>query len=769
MNLCGKKPVIPAVFIIIALIAAFSGCFSNWKDEEATITINLGTGTNARAVSDYPPDEDTLLALEHRIILTGPTGTREHTLSKGELNAAFSVAAGNWEITVEALLDGALYATGSSGRVNIIAGKNNPITVKMRQYITYTVEENVITFSVSEVNYINDGQTALTPLVDDDNSYDEKSATFTVTVGGFIEKEDADSVEILCRFDAGSGLESSGLFAANGIFYPATNTKIFTVRVKYDGTTPCASGEADIEIWPDKLPTTASYADYSGGKVTKTILIADGLTEVNSIPVRQGNITHFNTYARTTAGLSKHYKLIESVVLTAPALGTNNWMPIGETGLSFTGTFDGNDNEISGLSITGSSYYIGIFGYVAPGGVVKNLTVTGSVEGDSYVGGIVGISGGTVEYCISSVAVTGNNSVGGVVGSNESTGQVLHCSASGSITSSGNSNVGGVVGENQYLVMGCSFTGASVTAASAQKVGGVVGCNTESVPAIPDAGVENCYATGNVTGQSNVGGVVGENYTTVKNCWAAGDVTGSAGYIGGVVGENIGEDSKIEKSYYTTGTVSGINYVGGVAGRNAGTVTYCYAKGTVIATGNHVGGVVGGNNKVVENCYATGNVTGSGDVSGVVGWLNSSASPLQYCYATGNVTGSGEVGGVVGFREVGIAVEYCVALNQSVTTTQNSSNYLGRVVGNIYNGPLTSNYARSDMTVQYNTAEAPSNKDVANSATGFDGADVAASQYNSQAFWQGTMGWDITPTTTSVWKWGSNSLPDLNGMPESQE
>jgi len=123
-----------------AFITALSGCFSPWKgDKEATITINLGAGTSARAVA-YPPDDEILPQLEHRVTLKGPTGTQDHTLSEGELNAAFSVAAGNWEITVEAWLDGKLYATGS-GRVTVKAGQNNPVTIKMSRYITYSIAQ----------------------------------------------------------------------------------------------------------------------------------------------------------------------------------------------------------------------------------------------------------------------------------------------------------------------------------------------------------------------------------------------------------------------------------------------------------------------------------------------------------------------------------------------------------------------------------------------------------------------------------------------------
>jgi len=127
----GKKRAIPAVFIIIL---AFSTCFSDWEGDAATITINLGAGTNARA-ADYPPTDENgiFLQLEHRITLQGPTGTLDKTFSNGETKAAFTVVPGLWEITVEAWLDNALYATGSAS-VNIKAGQSNAVDIEMRQY-----------------------------------------------------------------------------------------------------------------------------------------------------------------------------------------------------------------------------------------------------------------------------------------------------------------------------------------------------------------------------------------------------------------------------------------------------------------------------------------------------------------------------------------------------------------------------------------------------------------------------------------------------------
>jgi len=989
MNIFEKKLTFPAVFIIIAIITALSlsGCFSPLKGNEATITINLGADSNARAA--YPPTGDIFSELEHRITLQGPTATQRHTLSKGKLNANFSVTPGLWEITVEAWLDGELYAIGSS-TINAKTGQPNVITIKMRRHdsgditytaqftisavydenhpvytttplddlkthltvtaaytdgvlktlnaaeyslsgtlaagtstvtvsyteggvtqttdftvtvneppahgislsavifqaasygygtqagqqvtvtnigtmptgglsitidpangfdlseptlssidpggkafftvtpkpglnvgvynatitlsnadineeleVSFTVNKAVIIFSVSPVNYINDGQTALTPL--SDGSYNEGVATITVTVGGFISPDDATAVGLMCNFEFAPGsdanLEVSGRFPADGIFYPATNTKIFTVRVTYDGTASCASGNEDIEIWPDPngLPTTTGYAAYSGGQVKRTILIADGVTEDTFIPVHQDNITHFNAYANTTAGLSKHYKLTGPVILDQPASGSN-WTPIGTGSAPFTGTFDGSNDTgytISGLRITGYINNRGLFGYVGVGGTVKKLTVQGSVTGDKYVGGIVGVNTGTVEDCISSVNVSGNDSVGGVVGTNgnaDDLGEVQRCSANGNITSTGGGlqYFGGVVGENPYLVKDCSFTG-TLSAPEADNVGGVVGNNTGMYIPVSGAGVENCYATGNVTGGRFVGGVVGQNGTTVKSCYyttgivtststpgvehgtggvvgvnsdkvqycySTGSVSSTSTYSGGVVGENSGT---VEYCYATgdvTSTYSydGINYfenagTGGVVGFNNGGVQNCYATGYVLSYNANVGGVVGNNSGTVESCYTTSDVTttttNNAYAGGVVG---DNSGTVSFCYSTGTtVTGINYVGGVAGYNNS--TVSNCVALKQKLNRSSGNGSVFARVSLSLGG---TNNYARGDMIL-------PTGVTPMEGATNLDGAPISSANWGISSWWTGT-----AEFPTAAWSFDDldgTKLPTLRDMP----
>ena len=211
----------------------------------------------------------------------------------------------------------------------------------------------------------------------------------------------------------------------------------------------------------------------------------------------------------------------------------------------------------------------------------------------------------------------------------------------------------------------------------------------------------------------------------------------------------------------TTGSVQGMFGTIGDDGivQNLGLVGV-----SVSVSGNqYVGSVTGWNSGTVQNCYATGNVSGSYDVGGVVG---GNGGTVQNCYSTGSVSGgSDNVGGVVGYNYNGGTVRGCVALNNNVKKSSASANYLGRVVGRNNNGTLTNNYARSDMTVQYNTN---TNKTISAGLTTIDGATAATSTYNTQAFWTtgsnwyNNTGWNFT----SVWQWNTTTnLPILRNMP----
>jgi len=161
---------------------------------------------------------------------------------------------------------------------------------------------------------------------------------------------------------------------------------------------------------------------------------------------------------------------------------------------------------------------------------------------------------------------------------------------------------------------------------------------------VKNLGVVNAAIRGNIsTPAVIVGGLVGSNDNggSITSCYATGIVSGNRS-VGGLVGVNAGTIT----SCYATGTVSGNSYVGGLVGSNYGTITSCYATGAVNGT-TDVGGLAGNNSGPITSCYATGTVSGDGYIGGLVG--ENSNGPITSCYATGTVTVNGNnVGGLAG-------------------------------------------------------------------------------------------------------------------------
>jgi hypothetical protein len=199
---------------------------------------------------------------------------------------------------------------------------------------------------------------------------------------------------------------------------------------------------------------------------------------------------------------------------------------------------------------------------------------------------------------------------------------------------------------------------------------------------IRNLGVEDV----NITGSYHVGGMVGYNNGTLTECYATGSVSGTGDYVGGLAGRN--NSTLIE--CYATGSVTGSFCVSGLVGYNNGLLTACYATGSVTGTGS-VGGMVGYNNGgVLTACYATGSVSGTG--YGVGGLTGYNGGTLTACYATGLVTGTGTwVGGLAGWNNGGTLID-CYATG-SVTGTD----FVGGLVGSNY-GTLTDCYATGSVT-----------------------------------------------------------------------
>ncbi|SNY97263.1 MBG domain-containing protein [Halomonas sp. hl-4] len=227
--------------------------------------------------------------------------------------------------------------------------------------------------------------------------------------------------------------------------------------------------------------------------------------------------------------------------------------PTGDGDTEFTGTFDGRGHTVSDLTIDRpDTDYVGMFGFVE-GGTVRHVGLEGgSVRGgDSYVGGLVGISDeGTIENSYATGDVDGSSEVGGLVGYNS--GTIENAYATGDVV--GDDQVGGLVGMNYEGTIRRAYATGPVD--GDKWVGGLVGTNQDNISVI-----SNVYATGEVAGSSIVGGLVGGNFlgATIKNGYAAGAVAGSED-AGGLVGNNGG--GELSASFWDTDTTGQSDGIG---------------------------------------------------------------------------------------------------------------------------------------------------------------------------------------------------------------
>ena len=203
-----------------------------------------------------------------------------------------------------------------------------------------------------------------------------------------------------------------------------------------------------------------------------------------------------------------------------------DWTPIGtDYDNSYKGTFDGGGHTITGLTFTTNDEYAGLFGWLNRAGTVKNVVMEGvqitsnQIYGGS-IGGVVGYSWGTIENCSVSGSVSGTVYVGGVVGA-QIGGSITGCSSSATVK--GTTDVGGVAGQTNSgaTMTACYATGnviIEIHPTNNISGGGLVGFNGGN-------SLLACYATGNVTstgsstGNVHIFGLLGDNFTTVTACY----------------------------------------------------------------------------------------------------------------------------------------------------------------------------------------------------------------------------------------------------------
>ena len=506
--------------------------------------------------------------------------------------------------------------TAPSNRTyGVFASDILPVEANFTTSPTDPVEGQFVEFDASVANSPNDaiteyrwdfgdGTTETTTSPRTEHYYDSQG-TYTVTleiedgVGEVNSTSKTVSVDRAERlFDGGDG--------ATRTFQIANWTHLDSVREVPRG---------NFEVINDIDNTTADYGSVVNGTDTEftdefdSILFPPEQKDLARAPVVASSVSAIDTSDGSSVGLNVVDAQNGTVELTEETDGSvrvsyttqsptaAGFDPIGDDLAVFNGTLDGNGFTIADLSVEEKQTDVGLFGVLgsnatvrdltlsdvnvtvfgdfnqdgtgalvgySDGGTVENVSASGAIDAQSRVGGIVGINrDGVIRDSSAAVTVTAPFSgLGGLVGRLAGTGTVERSSASGAVFGDENQN-GGLVGymRDSTTVRESYAAGdvGPVESGFINRAGGLVGVQR-------GGSIVDSYAVGNVTGGSDIGGLVGRTDSLVRTSYAAGNVTASSGG-GGLIGDSgFSVDTEAIDSYWdlnTTGQATSDSRNGG--------------------------------------------------------------------------------------------------------------------------------------------------------------------------------------------------------------
>jgi filamentous hemagglutinin family protein len=221
----------------------------------------------------------------------------------------------------------------------------------------------------------------------------------------------------------------------------------------------------------------------------------------------------------------------------------------GVIGKSYVDTLVTDLATTGSTTVTGNAYVGGGVGHLSPGGVANNISTTGTVIGNTSVGGVFGYVRGNLSNLKTDAAVSGTDMVGGLVG--ELTTSTLDSAfATGNVTATG-SSVGGLVGKSNGSTITKALSTGNVI--GTQDVGGLVGISSSDT-------LKNSFSTSKVTGSQNVGGFTGNFVQSiVQDAYATGEVSADTANSGGFSGKSYFTNYKYT---YASGKNSSISATG---------------------------------------------------------------------------------------------------------------------------------------------------------------------------------------------------------------
>jgi len=382
-------------------------------------------------------------------------------------------------------------------------------------------------------------------------------------------------------------------------------------------------------------------AQYSGG------------TGTAQDPYQIATLDDMRMLSETSGDWDKHFVLTDDI----DAADTENWndgkgfSPVGSYDQPFTGSFNGQDRQITGLFISrAGSNNIGLFG-VLVAAEIKNLVLDGfQIEGGQNVGALAG-EFGTLASEISKINFV----------------SCTNCKVKGVVI------VGGLVGMFYSAVINnCHFEG--VVSGSVSIVGGLAGqTNHES-----DNGINSCQVTALISCPAYSGGLVGLNQMLINNCRVEVHNTNENNeYFGGLAATNISTIVNCTVSGEIKVNHTDKNYIGGLVAVNTGKVKNCHTFVNITAElSDYVGGIAGRNEKDIMNCYTTGQITGRKAVGGLTG-IATDGSQTVNCYSTAVVTGGTKTGGLVGENSYFATITDCYAAGKVNSEAWFSGGFVG--------------------------------------------------------------------------------------------
>lgn len=305
----------------------------------------------------------------------------------------------------------------------------------------------------------------------------------------------------------------------------------------------------------------------------------------------------------------------------------------------FSGIFDGGGHTIRNLKIDYSGSTLGFIRHVGRGGQIRNLTVMGTVAPDGIrekIGGIAGRNNGTIIGCTFSGSVAGDTTVGGIAGYNDATGIITNCHVTGSVT--GKTRVGGIAGENAGSIF-ASENGADVNTLPVEFSASTVVDSVLDVRSTEDL----TEITDTV---KDVGGVAGYSTGAIRDC----KNTGTVGYIhigyniGGIVGRHGGSVRSCEN----TGVVYGRRNTGGIVGEMEPYTAWVVSEDALTSLRNALNTLQERTNTLLDDVKTQSDAL-SGEMKTSIGHLDAAEAALDEMltattdFANGNIDAISEV------------------------------------------------------------------------------------------------------------------------------